>query len=49
MLLSFFQPGSLRVQSKAHVAILPPLTLSEESSVYGERGIAVFAIPLLVF
>jgi hypothetical protein len=36
-------------QSKTHVAIFSPLTLNEESSVYGKRIIAGFAIPLLVF
>jgi hypothetical protein len=38
-----------RVRSKAYVAILPPLTLTEESSVYGKRIIAAFAVPLLGF
>jgi hypothetical protein len=38
-----------RVRSKAHVAILPRLTLPEESSVYGKRIIAAFAVPHLGF
>jgi hypothetical protein len=39
----------LGVRSKAHIAILPPLTLTEESSVYGKRIIAAAAVPLLGF
>jgi hypothetical protein len=49
VLLAVNRRSDVAVRSKAYVAILPLLTLTEESSVYGKRIIAAFAIPLLGF